>query len=364
MKPLIFVLVILNLLLSTSTLAQQTDTLPEPWEILKTEAYPGKQDDICFVDNQNGWYINGFGKIYRTRDGGNTWGKVFEKKGTFFRCVAFVDSLNGFVGTVGTDYFPNVTDTIPLYRTRDGGNSWEPVAYNGPYVKGLCAFDVVKEPFINHGQTGYRYHLYAVGRVGSPAMMMVSHDNGEHWTSWPMGDYGQMLFDIKMFDLNEGIACSATSGNVAESKALVLRTTNGGKTWKKAFEGRRNYELTWKAYFPSRTTGYITVQSYSPDTTQKTQHVLKTTNGGKSWKELVLTENHGARSFGVGFINDHWGYVGTMAGGFETKDGGQNWRKVKMGTACNKIRFYDFDGKRLGVGIGVSVIRFQNFSPF
>lgn len=360
MKQLLTTLtLVIGLAFANHAIAQQTDSLPEPWEILKTEQYPGKQDDLCFVDNRNGWYINGFGKIYRTRDGGNNWEKVFEKQGTFFRCVAFIDTLNGFVGTVGTDYFPNVTDTIPLYRTRNGGQSWEPVVYEGPYVKGLCAFDVAKETYINHGQTGIRNHIFAVGRVGSPAMMMVSHDNGERWSSWSMGEYGQMLFDIKMFDLKEGIACSATSGNVAESKALVLRTSDGGKTWKTAFEGKRNFELTWKASFPTRKIGYVTIQSYSPDTTQKTQRVLKTTNGGKSWQELNLTENYRARSFGVGFLNEDTGYVGTMAGGFETKDGGKTWRKVKMGTACNKIRFYNFEGQQQGYGIGVSVIRYK-----
>lgn len=358
-KTLIIFILGIGLAFTNLTQAQQTDSLPEPWEILKTEQYPGKQDDLCFVDSRNGWYINGYGKIYRTRDGGNSWQKTFEKQGTFFRCVAFLDTLNGFVGTVGTDYFTNVTDTIPLYRTRDGGQSWEPVVYEGPYVKGLCAFDIVQETYINHGQTGIRNHIFAVGRVGSPAMMMVSHDNGERWSSWSMGNYGQMLFDIKMFDLKEGIACSATSGNVAESKALVLRTTDGGKTWKTAFEGKRNFELTWKASFPTRKIGYITIQSYSPDTTQKTQRVLKTTNGGKSWQELNLTENYRARSFGVGFLNEDTGYVGTMAGGFETTDGGKNWRKVKMGTACNKIRFYNFEGKQQGYGIGVSVIRYK-----
>jgi hypothetical protein len=91
------------------------------WEKLNTEPYPGKQDDICFVNEQLGWYVNGYGKIYHTADGGVTWNKQLEQKGTFFRCIAFLDSLTGFAGTVGTDYFPNITDTIPLYKTRGRG---------------------------------------------------------------------------------------------------------------------------------------------------------------------------------------------------------------------------------------------------
>ena len=90
------------------------------WRKLITEPYPGKQDDITFVNPQLGWYVNGYGAIYHTQDGGETWTKQLEQKGTFFRCIAFVDSLTGFAGTVGTDYFPNVTDTIPLYGTTNG----------------------------------------------------------------------------------------------------------------------------------------------------------------------------------------------------------------------------------------------------
>jgi len=94
-------------------------TTPLQWQKQTTIPYPGKQDDICFVNDSSGWYCNGQGKIYHTYNGGNSWEKVFEKPGTFFRCIAFIDSLNGFAGNVGTDYFPGVKDTIPLYKTND-----------------------------------------------------------------------------------------------------------------------------------------------------------------------------------------------------------------------------------------------------
>jgi hypothetical protein len=87
------------------------------WIKLETESYKGKQDDIYFINAEIGWYVNGYGKIYKTVDGGGHWTCQLEKKGTFFRCIAFIDSLRGFAGPVGTDYFPNVSDSIPLYKT-------------------------------------------------------------------------------------------------------------------------------------------------------------------------------------------------------------------------------------------------------
>ncbi|TAE06751.1 MAG: hypothetical protein EAZ95_18925 [Bacteroidetes bacterium] len=327
------------------------------WQKLSTEAYAGKQDDICFINEAQGWYVNGFGRIYKTKDAGKTWEKQIEKKGTFFRCITFLDSLTGFAGTVGTDYFPNVTDTIPLYGTKDGGKTWNPIAYKGNYVKGLCAFDVVKEQYINHGQLAYKYHIYAVGRVGSPANIMVSHDSGETWEAWSINEAGKMLFDIKMFDKNEGFACSASNEDIAQSNALILHTQDAGKTWKKVYQSSRPYETTWKVSFPTRKIGYVSIQSYNPDTNVKQQRIAKTTNGGKTWEELPVCEDAQARQFGIGFIDEKHGYLGTMNSGYKTTDGGKTWEKTDTGRACNKIRFYQ-EGKQIyGYAIGVSVLK-------
>ncbi|TAE16429.1 MAG: hypothetical protein EAZ47_06040 [Bacteroidetes bacterium] len=340
----------------TTTAAAQTYS----WRKLTTEAYPGKQDDICFVDEFTGWYVNGYGKVFRTKDAGLTWEKQWEQKGSFFRTIAFIDSLHGFIGTVGTDYFPNVTDTIPLYRTKDGGKTWQPVSYKGPYVKGLCAIDVVKEQYINHGNIDYKIHLFAVGRVGSPANLMVSHDAGETWVSRSLQADCKMLFDIKMLDKNNGFACAATSENIAESNALILKTTDGGNTWKKVYQSARPFETTWKLSFPSKNIGYVTIQSYNPDPTVKQQRVAKTTDGGNTWTELNLVEDEKAREFGIGFISDSHGFVGTMNSGFETKDGGLSWQKIDIGRACNKIRIYkNLQGNLYGYAIGVSVFALQ-----
>ncbi len=328
------------------------------WKKLPTEAYPGKQDDISFVDENTGWYVNGFGKIMHTKDGGATWEKQLEKQGSFFRTIAFLDKNVGFVGTVGTDYFPNVADTIPLYKTKDGGKTWNPVAYKGPYVKGLCAIEVVKEQYINHGKIDTKIHLFAVGRVGSPANIMISHDAGETWISKSMNNDCKMLFDIKMLDKNLGFACAATSEDISQSNALILKTTDGGITWQKVYQSTRPFETTWKVSFPTNKVGYVTIQSYNPDPNIKQQRVAKTTDGGNTWTEINLVEDAGAREFGIGFIDENHGFVGTVSSGFETKDGGKTWTKIDLGRACNKIRIYkNNEGKTYGYAIGVDVFK-------
>lgn len=350
------VIIKVSILLFTSLYAANAQDLA--WQKLTTEPYAGKQDDIAFVDENTGWYVNGYGKIFHTADGGATWEKQLEQKGSFFRTVAFLDKNTGFVGTVGTDYFPNVTDTIPLYKTNDGGKTWKPVTYKGPYVKGLCAIDVVKEQYINHGKIDYKTHIYAVGRVGSPANIMISHDGGENWTSNSMNTDCKMLFDIKMFNKSEGIACAATNEDISQSNALILKTSDGGKTWQKVYQSTRPFETTWKVSFPTKEVGYVTIQSYNPDPNVKQQRVAKTTNGGKTWTEINLVEDNTAREFGIGFIDENHGFVGTMNSGYETKDGGLTWQKIDLGRACNKIRIYKAEkGKVFGYAIGVNLFK-------
>lgn len=343
------------ILFSLSTLQAQDYV----WEKLETEPYRGKQDDIDFINKDIGWYINGYGKIFNTQDGGKTWTKQLEQQGTFFRTVEFINKNVGFAGTVGTEYFPNVTDTIPLYGTKDGGKTWKPINYSGPYVKGLCAMDVVKEEYVNHGKLDYRYHIYAVGRVGSPANFMVSHDSGETWESKSMNEDCKMLFDIKMFNKNIGFACAASSEDITKANAVILKTTDGGETWKKVYQSKRPYELTWKASFPSEKMGYVTIQSYNPDPNVKQQRVAKTIDGGETWTEINLVQDHQARQFGVGFITENHGYVGTVHSGYETRDGGETWTPVDMGMACNKIKIYKDEERIYGYAIGVNVLRLK-----
>lgn len=342
----------------TLELQLNSDAHMGKWKKLTTEPYRGKQDDIVFISENEGWYVNGIGRIYHTTDAGENWELQLEKPGTFFRCIAMVDDQLGFAGTVGTEYYPNVSNTIALYGTKDGGQSWYPVPYAGPYVQGLCAIDIVHEEYINQGKLDQKTHIYAVGRVGSPANMMVSHDGGETWSSKSMSEDCNMLFDIKMFNKNEGVACAATDADVAEGNALILKTYDGGQSWKKVYQSDRPYENVWKVSFWSEQIRYATIQSYDRENTQ--QRFVKTTDAGETWTEMNLVNDAQARSFGIGFLDEQHGYIGTMNSGYETLDGGETWSAVPLGRACNKIRIYEKEnGKKYGYAIGVDVFKLE-----
>ena len=327
-----------------------------PWKKLETVKYPGKQDDIVFVTPELGWYCNGSGRIYRTLDGGFSWVEQVHQPGTFFRCLAFVDSLRGFAGNVGPGYFPGVTDSVPLYETRDGGATWTPVTtIHGPSPPGLCAIHVSRVAAAA-GRPA-RTVVRAAGRVGGPAFLLTSEDGGDTWESRDLSAQCGMVLDLEFVDASTGILSAATTADAKTSNALILRTTDGGASWTPRYRSTRPYELTWKSSFPTREVGYVTIQSYDPDSTVVRRVVAKTVDGGVTWKEIPLADEFKLREFGVGFIDERTGWVGGSTTGYGTSDGGATWQPVAMGRAVNKIRLVKTARGFVGYAIGVDVYK-------
>jgi photosystem II stability/assembly factor-like uncharacterized protein len=346
---------LLFILVSTFSFAQQGT-----WQKLATKPYPGKQDDICFVNAETGFYANGQGKFYATTNGGTTWELRSDKPGTFWRCLGFADSLNGFAGNVGTDYFPNVSDTIPLYRTTDGGRSWSPANVIGNMPKGLCAIWLQNAPFVNHGKLDNKQIWHAAGRVGSPAYYLRSTDGGNTWISKNLGDQCQMIFDIVFTSEKVGFICAGSNADVTEAHAVVLKTIDGGNTWKKVYESKGIYEMTWKASFPTKNVGYVSIQNYNPDTSIKARYIIKTTDAGETWKEVPLDTDFSLNQYGIGFIDEQKGWVGTTKTIYETADGGKTWKKLNIGRAINKFRVYKGNKKKtVAYAIGVEVLKWE-----
>lgn len=346
-----------SLAASAAALPAQAQTAPV-WVKLNTLPYRGKQDDIAFATPDIGWYGNGAGKLYKTVDGGATWREQWAKPGTFVRALGFIDEKVGFLGNIGTDYFPGVTDTQPLYRTDDGGETWTPVtAVEGPTVKGVCAIDVQRTAFINAGKLDYRTVVRAGGRVGGPAFLMTSRDGGASWRSEDLSALTAMILDVKFLDAKTGFIAGATSPDIETSKALILRTTDGGASWAKVYEGGRSFETSWKLAFPTAKVGYATVESYDPSEAVTARFVAKTSDGGATWTELPLVKDHAFRAFGVGFIDADHGFIGGVPGGYATSDGGLTWSPSAMGRAVNKIRIVPGRGKVTLYAIGLEVHR-------
>lgn len=306
------------------------------WEKLPTEPYRGKRDDVSFPDARHGWYGTGTGDLFATTDGGATWTKVASRPGTFIRAVGFVDARTGFIGNIGTDYYPGVTDTTPLYRTDDGGRTWTPVDLGGAAMAGVCAIDVLRTQRIYQGRLVPRTVITAAGRVGGPAGMIRSTDGGRTWKVIDLSPYTGMVLDVKFLDEQTGFVAASTTRDVKTTNAQILMTRDGGKSWREVYRSSRPSELVWKMSFPTPRVAYGSVQSYDPANPNKV--IVKTTDGGRSWREMPLVTDAKAVELGIGFVDANRGWVGSTVGGFETRDGGRTFIQAPIAVAANNFR--------------------------
>lgn len=343
------------------------------WQASPSEPYRGKQDDISFPSPKVGFYGNGNGKIFRTSDAGASWKQVFEQKGTFVRAIGFLDEKRGFAGNLGPDAFPGVTDTQLLYRTDDGGESWKPVTL--PEVegaRGVCAIDILAVDAVNSGHRLHKEIVHVGGRVGGPAALFRSDDGGATWARLELPPKIAMILDVKFLDPSLGFVFAGSDPDVTKSHGLIARTQDAGRTWQVVYESQRPFELMWKGSFPSRLVGYATLQNYSVEASQDPEakitadpkrYVVKTEDGGATWKELFMVEDGKVQELGIGFVDERTGWVGAMPHGFETKDGGATWKAVdSMPMATNKIRIVR-DGERAEVWAIGADVRHLSLAP-
>jgi photosystem II stability/assembly factor-like uncharacterized protein len=233
------------------------------WRTLKTDPYPKKRDDLIFVNARAGFYGTGKGLLYRTTDGGQSWQQVWSSPGTFIRSLGFIDSRHGFLGNLGTG-ITGITDSTPLYETADGGLTWTPARIGEASIPGVCSIDILKSRAIHEGGVSERYYIHAAGRANGPAKLLRSENGGQTWTLIDLSEKAGMILDVKFQDPNTGFVFAATSGDIAQSNALILKTLDGGRSWKQVYRSTRLNEIIWKASFVDSRIGYATIQNDDP----------------------------------------------------------------------------------------------------
>ncbi len=179
--------------------------------------------------------------IYKSLDGGKTWTLMgLEKTKTIHRIIIHRDNPDViYVGAQGSAWGPNKERGI--YRTSDGGKTWEQILYKGEEVG--CA-DLVVDPTnpnkLIAAMWEYGRKPWTFNSGGEGSGIYITHDGGATWKrktekdGLPKGILGRI-----------GLAIAPSSPNVVyalvEAKENALyKSTDGGNKWKKIADDKKN----------------------------------------------------------------------------------------------------------------------------
>jgi photosystem II stability/assembly factor-like uncharacterized protein len=265
-------------------------------------------------------------RIYHTSDGGHTWQTSVVNARYLETPAVFIDAQHGWF--LATDHFPGpdpgsayIGGKIALYRTTDGGNSWQRII-SGPSTSQLPttsddAYGIApltantRMQFVSP-TTGWFAGTTFHGNSSGDGWLYVTHDAGVTWQKVVIpSQNGSVGIGLPVFfTAQNGLLLISTSGPAPqyEQKTLPYTTHDGGQSW------------TW--------TGVTTSLYISRDNFIDMTH---------AWAPSVNS-------------TDMLIYT--------TNDGGQHWSKVPMQTTFKQLSVFSFVSPDIGWATAKNVVRF------
>ncbi len=265
---------------------------------------------------------SGYG-IYKSIDRGKTWQHMgLEKTRNIHRVIMHPnDPKTIYVGAQGSAW--NESTDKGVYRTTNGGESWERVLY---VDKKTGIADLVIDPSnpnkLMAAMWEFRRWPYFFKSGGPGSGLYVTYDGGDNWKKrtdkdgLPKGELGRM-----------GLSISASNPRICYAfieakKNAIYRSNDGGEKWFKVSKagnfGNRPFYYADLYTDPSNSEVVYSIHSI----------VTVSRDGGKNWSPFTawstgVHPDH--QSFYINPNNPLHVITGNDGGLAQTKDGGKYW---------------------------------------
>ncbi|MDH3267918.1 MAG: YCF48-related protein [Ignavibacteria bacterium] len=291
----------------------------------QSSAAPFHLNSVDFVDSLVGYAVgkdtinfSANAKILKTTDGGTTW---IDKSSILsgypgINTVEFVDANVGWIGG-GSGYFYGF-----LIKTTDGGDTW------GSESIFKSEVTIIRENLLIDYNFGIRSIYFRDSNNGWAVNGGDEYYRAIYTTTNGGANWVQKYFTLEEYDLLSVFVNSIGHGWAVGRNGSIFRTEDDGQSWRQQLSGGVHYggeEDIYSIFNINENVGWAAGirDSFSP---WDSAVILKTTNSGKTWITKLFNYDYGGIIKTLFFINENIGWAGSNEGLLSsTTDGGENW---------------------------------------
>ena len=278
----------------------------------------GKQSDaIVWIavhpTNPNILYVSTNERVYKTRDGGQSWEKFPDFSARRVTTVAVDPQLPAtvYAGTMGD----------AVYKSPDGGQHWL------PHNVGLKEHVSYVNQFVFHPDRTET--IYAATTVG----VFRTTNGGRNWEEQMAGmKEVHIVVTLAMNPKNPRVLYAGTTGG-------AYRSQDGAATWQKVNNGLIPAEVLEASL--SLGVNTLVIDPVNPDTVYAgtTKGLFRTKNQADSWEHIGQSlPDQFISTLVIHPTQNQILYVGGRAGVQKSIDGGQTWQVMNNGLETLNIR--------------------------